>query len=351
MAPPPSMHPPVHIPTSPRWSNLSRRSALGMISSAALTVSLLRTLPLSAQVTRPEKARRILFLGDSITYAGTWVAWVETWFRRQYPEASTEFINLGLPSETVSGLSEPGHAGGSFPRPDLHERLGRALDQVKPDLVIANYGMNDGIYFPYSDERAHRHYDGLRRLHAAVVAAKADIIHLTPPTFDPLPLQGKTLPAGRDSYPSPFEGYDDVLHRYSQWLLAQRQNGWTVGDVHGPMATHLANRRKSDPAYVLAGDGVHPGPVGHWIMARELLRVWGAPNSIVDAESPDAFLDSHPKGRQIADLVTRRQNLLRDAWLSSVGHQRPGMGKGKPLPEATAEAQKLLTEIRTLTGR
>jgi hypothetical protein len=34
-----------------------------------------------------------------------------------------------------------------------------------------------------------------------------------------------------------------------------------------------------------------------------------------------------------------------------VGHQRPGMGKGKPLPEATAEAQKLLTEIRTLTGR
>src|SRR2546425_2764856 len=38
-----------------------------------------------------------------------------------------EFLNLGLPSETVSGLSEEGHAGGQFPRPDLLERLARVL--------------------------------------------------------------------------------------------------------------------------------------------------------------------------------------------------------------------------------
>ena len=74
---------------------------------------------------------------------------IETWFVTRYPERQIEFINAGLPTETVSGLSEEGHAGGSFPRPDLHERLERVLPATRPDVVIACYGMNDGIYLPY----------------------------------------------------------------------------------------------------------------------------------------------------------------------------------------------------------
>ena len=97
--------------------------------------------------------KRILFLGNSITWAGNYVNDVEAYLRVQYPKRQLEFINVGLSSETVSGLSEPGHAGGSFPRPDLHERLSRVLKQTKPDLVFACYGMNDGIYMPFDNER------------------------------------------------------------------------------------------------------------------------------------------------------------------------------------------------------
>src|SRR6185436_18948640 len=50
-------------------------------------------------------SRRIVFLGDSITYAGEYVEFVEAYVRMQYPESTVEFIDLGLPSETVSGLS------------------------------------------------------------------------------------------------------------------------------------------------------------------------------------------------------------------------------------------------------
>ncbi len=71
----------------------------------------------------------------------------------QHPDRHMQLINVGLPSETVSGLSEPGHAGGQFPRPDLHERLQRVLEQTKPELVVACYGMNDGIYYPLGDDR------------------------------------------------------------------------------------------------------------------------------------------------------------------------------------------------------
>jgi len=330
-------------------SLLTRRSALLALAGSAFALAT-PSLAAAAASVRPHEARTVLFLGDSITYAGTWVGWAETWFRMQHPQSDTAFINIGLPSETVSGLSEPGHAGGSFPRPDLHERLGRALAKIKADLVIACYGMNDGIYFPYSQERAQRHYDGITRLRNAVLATGASLIHLTPPTFDPVPLKGRTLPAGRDAYPNPYEGYDEVLARYSEWLLAKRSEGWTVGDIHGPMARHLAERRKTDPGYVLAGDGVHPGPTGHWLMTRELLRLWGAAPALTDSESPEALLQSRPKGREISDLVARRQNLLRDSWLTEVGHLRPGMAKGKPPAEIAAESATLLAQIRVLSS-
>ena len=59
-------------------------------------------------------ARHIVVLGDSITYGGEWVEWVETWLHLAFPDAQIEVLNLGPPSETVSGLSEAGHAGGHF---------------------------------------------------------------------------------------------------------------------------------------------------------------------------------------------------------------------------------------------
>ena len=58
-----------------------------------------------------------------------------------------------------------------------------------------------------------------------------------------LVIVGGVLPAGLDAYPAPFAGYNDVLARYSAWLLAQRAAGWTVIDVHGAMTAALAQRR------------------------------------------------------------------------------------------------------------
>ena len=71
----------------------------------------------------PPDVKRVVFLGDSITHAGGYIDAIETALIVQYPERHIELLNLGLPSETTSGLSEPGHAGGQFPRPDLHERF------------------------------------------------------------------------------------------------------------------------------------------------------------------------------------------------------------------------------------
>lgn len=124
---------------------------------------------------------RIVFLGNSITYAGNYITDIEAWFVTHYPLQKIEFINAGLPSETISGLSEDGHAGGKFSLPDLHERLERVLAATKPDPVFACYGMNDGIYLPFDEGRFQKFKDGINWLHDMVVKSGARIVHLTPP--------------------------------------------------------------------------------------------------------------------------------------------------------------------------
>lgn len=58
--------------------------------------------------------KRVLFLGDSITQGGGYIEFIEAALIAQHPESKYEIIPLGLSSETVSGLSEDGHAGGAF---------------------------------------------------------------------------------------------------------------------------------------------------------------------------------------------------------------------------------------------
>jgi len=177
----------------------------------------------------PPAAGRIVFLGDSITQSGRYIEIIEAAHIAQFPNSHNVIIPLGLASETVSGLSEPGHAGGKFPRPDLHERLDRVLEKAKPDLVIACYGMNDGIYHPLSRERTRAFQDGMRRLHDKVTKTGARINHLTPPVFDPLPIKSRVLPAGLDRYPH--------HARINRGRWAMRQKTWHVSDEAAPAST------------------------------------------------------------------------------------------------------------------
>ncbi len=293
--------------------------------------------------------RRVVFLGDSITYSGQFIEFIEADLRLRDPALRCEFLNLGLPSETVSGLTEPGHAGGAFPRPDLHERLDRVLEETKPDLIVACYGMNDGIYYPFDEGRFAKYQDGLRFLRGRAAAAGAKVLHITPPVFDPVPIASRTLPAGLDEYRQPFVGYDEVLGRYSEWLLAQRQDGWEVVDIHEIMASHLAQERGRDPKYRLAADGVHINEVGHLLIARQVLAHWGIPTrEFDDARSAARVFSSRPHGLEVLDLVRRRQRLLKDAWLTETGHKRPGMTPGLPLDEATRRADEIGRQLRAL---
>ena len=227
--------------------------------------------------------RRVVFLGDSNTFAGHFVAYLDGYLFTRFPDKRFELINLGLPSETVSGLSEEDHP---WPRPDVHERLARALAKTKPDVVVACYGMNDGIYHPFAEGRLKAYQDGTLRLVGEVRKVGATVVLMTPSPFDAraVPAKLQPLSAGRFSYLKPFADYDAVLGRYGDWLLTLRDQGIPVVDARAGLVRHLETVRASDPNYVLSGDGIHPSPAGHWLVTQALLRAWEAPADVDEVE-------------------------------------------------------------------
>jgi lysophospholipase L1-like esterase/pimeloyl-ACP methyl ester carboxylesterase len=295
-----------------------------------LALLALHPRPAGAAPALPD-AKRIVFLGDSITHSGQYIEYLETVLLAN-TDKHYEMLDLGLSSETVSGLSEDGHADGKFPRPDLHERLDRVLAKTNPDLIIACYGMNCGIYEPLDEARFQKYKDGIQWLRAKAGAAGANIIHLTPPTYDSVPVKGK------------FPYYNDVLGAYGKWLLEQRAQGWQVIDIHHPMDAALAQRRQTDPGFAFAKDGVHPNPEGHWVIAQEILKAWGVKQDY----TLDDFI--RPTGRLNAlhAPVAKRLHVLSAAYLSEAGHKRPGVAAGLPLEKAQAQAAELSQQIQTL---
>lgn len=276
-------------------------------------------------------SRTTIFLGDSITAAGQYIGLVQTWIAAQNWDRQPKIIDLGLPSETVSGLSEEGHAGGQFPRPDLAERVDRVLAITKPDLVFSCYGINCGIYEPFDEKRFELFQQGYIRLKQKVEAAGAQLVVITPPFYDDLrkPLNGFS--------------YNEVLDQYSHWLVKQREQGWLVIDLHSAMTQEILQKRKSNPTLTVQPDGVHPDEAGHWCVARHVIN--GLGGKLTADSTIDSLLASAKLTSEAWPLVQKRVALLRDAYVGAAGHKRPGIARGLPIWDAEKQADEINTRL------
>jgi len=299
---------------------------------ALLAVALLATAvsQAAAPAKPPLAGERVLWMGDSITQAGGYVTFIEYYLTRAYPQEKFDIVAIGLNSETVSGLTESTH--GSI-RPCALDRLPRALALVKPTVVVACYGMNDGIYHPPSAERQKAFKSGIHKLLATCRAARARVILLTPPPFDRVPpgrhLQPATAPVF--GYGTPYEAYDDVLGAFARWETTLPSKTARVVDLHTGVNTHLAQRRQSAPTFTLAPDAVHPGDLGHLLMAQIVLRGLGF-EFPADLDAELARIQTDP----IYPLIKQQREKRSEGWRAAVG-----------LPAAAANAEADHTKLQS----
>jgi lysophospholipase L1-like esterase len=325
--------------------SLSASLALASLSLPTSAVAASEPSPVSGKGVPSlilQGVHRLVFLGDSITQAGDYVADIECWLRAQ--DLGIEVLNLGLGSETATDLTPEENASHlakyGFGRPFLSQRLDRVLAATKPDLLFACYGMNDGSSLPATTEGDRRFADAITHLREAALSVGVKrVVICTPPVHDAQ--QDPTQKA-----------QDQNLARYTTWLLSKRASGWDIVDIHTPMRQALDKARSKDQAFFFAQDGVHPGRTGHWLMAREILvQCFGA--NFQGVTRAEDLLPPH--GSEIRKLICQRMKLLYDAWMTQIGHIRPGVAGGPgakrsalTVPEAEARAADIAVKIQKL---
>ena len=314
-----------------------------------MTVLLL--LALAAEPVPADGDRQtILFLGDSITFAGGYVDHFDAQLRLAAAHAGRDapnVIQIGLSSETVCGMTEQGHP---FPRPNVHSRLKSALERIEPDVVFACYGMNDGIYKPLDAERFACYQDGMRRLVRDVLASAAELVLLTPPPFDrtgrrigrkPM-VTAEQQAAGAIGI---YEGYDEVLTKYAAFVASLpdeeefREQPLSVIDLHAYLKRNLAGARKFNKAFTYAKDGIHPDQQGHRIMGLWISQLRGGAEPLKLAD---------PRTKRAMTLIRERSTMLRDAWHAAIGHEHPRKPPGLPVERAEAKAAELDRQIAAI---
>lgn len=285
-----------------------------------ITLGLMLAGPLCAQDVDSIAGKRVVFLGDSITQSGGYITFVTYYLEKLHPKKDFDVLGLGLASETLSGLSEDGHAGGKFPRPCLFERLGRLLEKAKPDVVFACYGINDGIYQPLDAERFAAFKKGVTKLIDQCKAAGVKEVYLiTPPIYDFTPKGGEF-------------NYDAVLTEYARWEVGLKVPGVHVIDLHTAM--RKARDARAEP---FSRDRVHPGDDGHLLMARTVL-------SALAVKVPDeAVMDV--KKDPLFKLVSDRRALRSAGWMKHVGYTREAKVEAQPLGATETDAAKMQAKI------
>ncbi len=222
-----------------------------------------------------ENKADVAVIGDSITQMGYYIDFMKEYLDEVYPDNRISFINLGRSGETVSGLCEKDRPA---PRGCLFERIDEVKEHIiKADAFIFCYGMNDGVYEPYSENHMQAFKDGINKLCNILRKYNKPILAVTPPSFD-----GESYYKWKDAqpapnpedpiYPQPYINYNKVLDKYSNWIISQEGILFDkAADIHTPLNNYIEEKKKENKDYIY-GDGIHPTKDGHYLMAKVILK-------------------------------------------------------------------------------
>jgi len=200
--------------------------------------------PQAVEVPALKSGQNVVFLGDSITWQNLYTTYIEQYFTGRYPDKKYRFINRGVRGDTVA---------------EAIARIQRDVIGEKPDLVLVMLGMNDGGYKGYNQGLLKFYLGNLEKLVGLLrKKTEAKIILVTPTCMEPV---------------------DYRAERYNKMLSAMAAGVVDLGkklkvpviDLFPFFSRKLKEARSHQPPVRLMRDPIHPGPVGHLIIAHHLL--------------------------------------------------------------------------------
>lgn len=210
----------------------------------------------------------VVFYGDSITDQRLYTTFVETYAVTRFPKMKVTFVHSGWGGDRVSG-------GGGGP---IDVRLRRDVFAYKPTVMTIMLGMNDGRSRAFDQAIFDEYANGYRNI---VKSVKTTLPNIRLTLIQPSPYDDVTRPP---TFP---DGYNSVLVRYGQFLkeLAEKENT-TLADLNTSVVAEVSRANTIDAAAAqrLIPDRVHPGPAGHLLMAKALLKAWNAPALVTNVE-------------------------------------------------------------------
>ena len=194
---------------------------------------------------------RMVFLGDSITQQRIYTRYVMDFFALRYPEMEVAFRNAGVGGDTAVGAIK---------------RLNKDVLELRPSVVSICFGMNDGGYTRFEEERHETFMAAMTVLLADLRRAGAKVVLLTPGPVDP----------DRGDDPAGMRVYNETLACYAQGVKElARAKGLPVYDIHTLMLDVQTRARADDPQFTMIPDSVHPSAPGQALMAYALLKALG----------------------------------------------------------------------------
>ena len=225
----------------------------------------------------------VVFFGDSITHGGFYHEYLTDFYRTRFPEADLRFVNSGIGGDT---------ANGAMPR------IAVDVAEYKPTWVFYHFGMNDANRGAYVKDQSP---EQKRRAANAAWAFKHNVISLSEqvrkavpgvlemfasPTFYDDTADVTNMPKGATGWATVNQvGCNAALRRFGDFVegVAAAKKAPFV-DWHAPLDGFVNRRRQAgDTHFMVTGwDRVHPGPVGHSIMAWTFLKAQGVPATVSD---------------------------------------------------------------------
>lgn len=228
---------------------------------------------------------RVVFLGDSITEQRLYTTYIEAYLLTRHPDWKLSFRNVGWGGDTawLRQRSHPDEGRLFAAEPDAQQKIvadavggGLARDVLpfKPTVVTIKFGMNDHSYQAFREDIFRAYARSQRQIAQVLAANGARVAFLTPQ-----PIEEKRPDPDRDVRNQSLRKFSDGLKEVAA------ASGAAFVDQFDPYMAILLRERAGNPSsFVGGGDSVHPGPIGHTVMAWAILKALGAPPLVARAE-------------------------------------------------------------------